>query len=29
VSAEGDRACPSCGKRWAIAYTVSLRELSG
>jgi ATP-dependent Clp protease ATP-binding subunit ClpC len=29
VSAEGDRTCPDCGKRWAIAYTVSLRELSG
>jgi ATP-dependent Clp protease ATP-binding subunit ClpC len=28
VSAEGDRTCPNCGKRWAIAYTVSLRELS-
>jgi len=27
--AEGDRTCPNCGKRWAIAYTVSLRELSG
>jgi ATP-dependent Clp protease ATP-binding subunit ClpC len=28
LSAEGDRTCPGCGKRWAIAYTVSLRELS-
>ena len=28
VLAEGDRTCPNCGKRWAIAYTVSLRELS-
>jgi len=29
VCAEGDRTCPNCGKRWAIAYTVSLREASG
>ncbi|HKV68625.1 MAG TPA: Clp protease N-terminal domain-containing protein, partial [Gaiellales bacterium] len=29
VSAEGDRTCASCGKRWAITYTVSLREHSG
>jgi len=29
LSAEGDRTCAGCGKRWAIAYTVSLRELSG
>ncbi|HEX5248124.1 MAG TPA: Clp protease N-terminal domain-containing protein [Gaiellales bacterium] len=29
VSAEGDRTCHNCGKRWSIAYTVSLRELSG
>ena len=29
VSAEGHRTCPNCTKRWAITYTVSLRELSG
>jgi len=29
VSAEGDRACPGCGRRWTLAYSVSWRESSG
>ena len=29
VSAEGDRACPGCGRRWTLAYSVSWREPSG
>jgi hypothetical protein len=27
--AEGDRACPSCGKPWRISYTVSWAERPG
>jgi ATP-dependent Clp protease ATP-binding subunit ClpC len=29
VSAEGDRTCPGCGKRWRIAYTVSWEKRPG
>jgi ATP-dependent Clp protease ATP-binding subunit ClpA len=28
VSAEGERTCPGCGRRWRIAYTVSWEESS-
>ncbi len=26
VSAEGDRACPGCGRQWTIAYTVTWEQ---
>jgi hypothetical protein len=29
VSAEGDRDCPVCGKRWTISYRVSWHERKG
>ncbi len=29
VSAEGERTCAGCGKRWTIAYKVTWREPSG
>ena len=29
VSAEGERTCAGCGKRWTISYDVTWREPSG